>query len=502
MICLQGWAVFCLAATPLPENVLFEQSSAAVVKVLTDTGSGSGFLINDQGHFVTNHHVVEGGRNFAVQRGLRSAPADLIWQSADLDLAVIRIAGNLSGLRPLPLALSAPLPLQDVVSIGYPGAADTILTSNEATPSFTEGAVGRVVDGSWNNVQLRIIQHNADINPGSSGGPLLDRCGRAVGVNTAGPAARITMDTLLGGPLESPNGVFFASFIGELAEALRQESIPFNSTGDPCSASASPPAEPANSDSPVEEATEQAQAEQIPQQPAVSGSGAATPEELQAGAEAEQISPQQAAQIGNELNQSRNWLIILAVMLGVIAALIAAALISFGSLRQSLVQVGLGATQWARPTGRGERRRESVGAGTANEVTIRIGRGKDMDLRLRSAKVSRLHAKLTVLRNAADGRLDYRLRDCRSSNGSRVFRNGGWRDIVNEAVLAGEPLRLGDQETTASELYADWLRTNPGNAGAAKSALGRGGKASPTSKDELPSGRVKRDYRTGDVIRD
>ncbi len=138
-------------------------------------------------------------------------------------------------------------------------------------------------------------------------------------------------------------------------------------------------------------------------------------------------------------------------------------------------------------------------------VKIRIGRGRDMDLRLDSAGVSRRHAELTATRDAVDGRLRYRLRDCESSNGSRVYRAGRWLPVRDTALSADEPLRLGDWETTAEALFARWRRENPGASRAAADGVrggGTGGKPSPAAEKALPSGRVKRDRRTGDVIRD
>ncbi|MCY3564606.1 MAG: trypsin-like peptidase domain-containing protein [Gammaproteobacteria bacterium] len=462
--------LLCLAdargAIPLPDHALREQAGAAVVNVLTDSGSGSGFLINGNGDVATNFHVVEGSRRISVKQGLRSVPASLVWGSPELDLAVIRMnGGQLADARPLALALVEPGPLQDVVAVGFPGAADVILSSNEATPSFTAGNVGRVVAGSWGDRELRIVQHNADISAGNSGGPLLDRCGRTVGINTGGPASRITLSSLFEGRTETASGVFFASFIGELADELRRQSIPFAQVADTCGA------------------------------------------EIPASATAASSMP---ALAGNELAQSRNLLLILTLVAGLIAVLLIVALVSFGSFRQSLMQLGSGAlrrTGQSFGLGRRENPAESLAGGP---VTIRIGRGRGTDLRLNSPELSRLHAELTVSRNAHDGRLDYRLRDCGSSNGSHVFRDGSWQPVREQVVLASEPLKLGGLTTTAAELYANWRRENTGGAGAsgagpatgAAPGAGGGGNATNSPKDALPSGRVRRDERTGDVIPD
>ena len=517
------------AAIPLPDAQLREQASAAVVNLQTESGSGSGFLINGNGDVATNFHVVEGARRITVRQGLQSAPASLVWTSPELDLAVVRLRGGaLGGARPLALALAEPNPLQDVIAVGFPGAADMILTSNEATPSFTQGSVGRVVAGSWDVRELRIVQHNADISPGNSGGPLLDRCGRAVGINTGGPASRVTISSLFGGQINNANGVFFASFIGELAEELRRQSIPFAAVNDACApagaAALAAPVSPSGFDSGFAQAD-------LPGQP--------------------------GALAGNELAQSRDLLLILTLVAVLIAVLLIIALVSFGSFRRSIAQLGAGALHWIAPRWVASRwAGQSIGPGgraaaaparAGSPVTIRIGRGRRMDLRLVSPQVSRLHAELTVSRNPADGQYDYRLRDCGSSNGSSVFRDDRWQPVGEMTVLANEKLRLGDQTSTAAELYAIWQRENaaagnseaPAGAGAGSGpdagpdsglATGAGtgtggkaspspqgkasfspqgkaspspqGKASPSPQDALPSGRVKRDLRTGDVIRE
>lgn len=472
-----------LAAVPLQESELLERAEAAVVKVLTDVGSGSGFLLNGDGHIVTNYHVVEGARQFAAKRGAHSVPLDLAWYSRDLDLAALRVTGGeLRGARPLALALSNPQPLQDVVAVGFPGAADTILTSNEATPSFTEGSVGRVVEGSWGGGELRIVQHNADISPGNSGGPLLDRCGRVIGVNTGGAASRIMVSSLMDGQIESSSGVFFASFIGELADELNRQSISFASVGDACAT--------AGANSTPRSAVDASQ--DSPSSPVPSSAVGAAPDPA--------VGAPPAAMVGDGLARSPNLLLVLTLIAGLIALLLVAALVSFGSLRRGLMWFGAGIPEWtARPPRGRESAAGSVESGwTQTAVKIRIGRGRDMDLRFDSAKVSRLHAELTVSRGAEDGRPVYRLRDCASSNGSAVLRAGRWRLIDREIVSAGEELKLGDIETTAARLHGEWLRRNPG-VGDAPGLVGGG---APSPRDALPSGRVRRDQRTGDVVKD
>ena len=231
---LTAFAPSAHGATALSNPALRGKAQAAVVRVLAEGGAGSGFLLNAQGHVATNHHVVADSGQITVQQGRRTAFATFIWSSPELDLAIIQITSSgFEGLAGAVLALWPPEPLLEVVAIGFPGSADKIAASNAAIASFNSGKVSRVFPGTWGAKTLRIIQHNADINPGNSGGPLLDACGRVIGVNTRVPS--VTVQEALGGPeIGAPSGIYWASFIGELARELDFLSIPYRSARDPC----------------------------------------------------------------------------------------------------------------------------------------------------------------------------------------------------------------------------------------------------------------------------
>ena len=107
------------AATTLDDQALFDAINPAVVQVVVDDGSGSGFVLNAQGDIATNHHVIAGSRNFTVRQGTFRASARLIWSSADLDLAVIRTGAG--GLGSAVLAVQPPPPLSEVIAVGFPG---------------------------------------------------------------------------------------------------------------------------------------------------------------------------------------------------------------------------------------------------------------------------------------------------------------------------------------------------------------------------------------------
>lgn len=177
---------------------LFEHASPAVVHITThalqrdffldlrevETGTGSGFIWDSQGHVVTNFHVVKEGSRFVVGLSDHSVfEADLIGAAPDKDLAVLRLkapAAKLSALVPLPLGTSADLRVgQKTFAIGNPFGLDYTLTTGIVS------AVGRVIRSDSGRRIRNVIQTDAAINPGNSGGPLLDSAGRLIGVNTA-----------------------------------------------------------------------------------------------------------------------------------------------------------------------------------------------------------------------------------------------------------------------------------------------------------------------------
>jgi 2-alkenal reductase len=141
-------------------------------------GSGTGFIIDDQGHIVTNAHVVENGDEFEVifWDGT-SADATLIGSDPVSDLAVVQVEGDMPAVVALGDSDSLK-PGQTVLAIGSPLGAFT----NTVTEGIVS-ALGRSLEGSnYSN----LIQHDAAINPGNSGGPLFNLAGEVIGVNTLG----------------------------------------------------------------------------------------------------------------------------------------------------------------------------------------------------------------------------------------------------------------------------------------------------------------------------
>jgi 2-alkenal reductase len=173
-------------------------------------GSGTGFIIDDEGHIVTNEHVVNGGERFEVILSDGNVKdAELVGSDPISDLAVVKVDGDLPGF--VPLGDSDTLkPGQPVLAIGSPLGAFT----NTVTQGIIS-AIGRDFPGS--NTYTNLIQHDAAINPGNSGGPLFNFAGEVIGVNTLG----IPTDDS-GEPVQ---GLFFAipaNTVKEIAEELIQ----------------------------------------------------------------------------------------------------------------------------------------------------------------------------------------------------------------------------------------------------------------------------------------
>ncbi|MEM1219566.1 MAG: trypsin-like peptidase domain-containing protein [Bacteroidota bacterium] len=175
---------------------LFEDAAPSVVFITTSNvrvdffsrkateiprGTGSGFVWDQQGHIVTNFHVLQGADRATVTLANGDVyEASLVGVAPDKDLAVLKIDIEPSLLRPLPAGRSYDLRVgQSVYAIGNPFGLDQTLTTGIIS------ALGREIE-SVSGLPIReAIQTDAAINPGNSGGPLLDSNGDLIGVNTA-----------------------------------------------------------------------------------------------------------------------------------------------------------------------------------------------------------------------------------------------------------------------------------------------------------------------------
>jgi S1-C subfamily serine protease len=149
------------------------------------TALGSGFVYDNQGHIVTNYHVIDGTRRADVTfTDGNTYSANVVGRDRYSDLVILQITGNYSeekGVVPLPLANSSAVrPGDQVIAIGNPfGLSGTITTG-------IVSAKGRLLPDPDTGFSIpNMIQTDAAINPGNSGGPLLNNKGQVIGMNTA-----------------------------------------------------------------------------------------------------------------------------------------------------------------------------------------------------------------------------------------------------------------------------------------------------------------------------
>jgi S1-C subfamily serine protease len=161
------------------------------------TGQGSGFVIDHEGHIVTNQHVISGAVEIEVDfvNGAK-VWADLVGTDPDSDLAVLKVDLPAQQLSPLPLgdsdrvrvgdfvvAIGNPFGLSGTMTVGVVSAIGRSLTSERAAPG-----VNRIFSAG------DLIQTDAAINPGNSGGPLLNLDGQVIGINRAIQTESFTVD--------------------------------------------------------------------------------------------------------------------------------------------------------------------------------------------------------------------------------------------------------------------------------------------------------------------
>lgn len=220
-------AVEPLNNLPTPSNAIQEEVLVALyervipgvvaIRNLDAASLGSGFVVDREGHVVTNYHVVQDAQRVEVDftSGYK-AYGTVIATDLDSDLAVIKVDAPAEELHPLPLGDSDQLKVgQTVVAIGNPFGLSGTMTVGIISALGRTLESERAAPGGAFFSAGDIIQTDAAINPGNSGGPLFNLRGEVIGVNRA---IRTTNFTTTGEPLNS--GIGFAISINIVRRVL------------------------------------------------------------------------------------------------------------------------------------------------------------------------------------------------------------------------------------------------------------------------------------------
>jgi putative serine protease PepD len=209
-----------VASTALSATQIYKQASTGVVaiKAVTADGEdeGTGIVLNDKGLILTNDHVVAGATSLSVAvHGSSSdtTSATLVGEEANEDLALIKVNPAGLGLTPLSLASTESVQVGDsVYAIGNPYGLEETLTRGIVS------ALNRTISAPDGSKISAAIQTDAALNPGNSGGPLLNDEGRVIGVNSqiASDAASVA------GSQPGSTGVGFAISSDTVAQAVKK----------------------------------------------------------------------------------------------------------------------------------------------------------------------------------------------------------------------------------------------------------------------------------------
>jgi putative serine protease PepD len=196
---------------------IYQQASPGVVSIQAATAegtdTGTGIVLNESGLILTNDHVVQGATSIQVSshRASQARAATLVGEEANSDLALIKVDPSGLGLRQLKLASIGSLRVGDpVYAIGSPYGLEDTLTQGLVS------ALDREITAPDGAKISGVIQTDAALNPGNSGGPLLNEQGEVIGVNSqiASDAASV------GGSQPGSTGVGFAISAPTIAEAV------------------------------------------------------------------------------------------------------------------------------------------------------------------------------------------------------------------------------------------------------------------------------------------
>ena len=162
-------------------NITSKSTVYTIFYEVPQSGSGSGVIVDNAGHIVTNHHVIKDAEQLEVTLADKSThSARVVGDDPNNDLAVLQINVPKDKLSPIPLGTSKGLQVgQKVLAIGNPYRLDRTLTTGIIS------SVGRSIPTDNGRIIEGVIQTDAAINPGNSGGPLLNTSGEVIGINSA-----------------------------------------------------------------------------------------------------------------------------------------------------------------------------------------------------------------------------------------------------------------------------------------------------------------------------
>lgn len=210
-----------VANTTLSASQVYDRDSAGVVAIMArsdqSADEGTGIVLDEHGLILTNDHVVAGATSIQVGVGTGSSKVErvarLVGEEADDDLALIQVDPSGLGLKPLALASSDRAHVGDsVYAIGSPYGLEETLTKGIVS------AVGREIQAPNGSKITGVLQTDAALNPGNSGGPLLNSEGEVIGVNS-----QIANDQAsVQGSQPGNTGVGFAIGSATIAEAVQK----------------------------------------------------------------------------------------------------------------------------------------------------------------------------------------------------------------------------------------------------------------------------------------
>ncbi|MFE0651640.1 S1C family serine protease [Streptomyces sp. NPDC059534] len=177
--------VAAVAAKALPSVVTIQAKSGGAEG---EGGTGTGFVYDQEGHIVTNNHVVasaaDGGTLSVTFSDGKTYDAQVVGRAEGYDVAVLKLTNAPKGLTPLPLGDSDKVAVGDsTIAIGAPFGLSNTVTTGIISAKNRPVASGDGSGGS--NSYMSALQTDASINPGNSGGPLLDASGAVIGINSA-----------------------------------------------------------------------------------------------------------------------------------------------------------------------------------------------------------------------------------------------------------------------------------------------------------------------------